>query len=250
LVKLSNGTSTCRPACDDGQFYDEDEKECVDCMEGCNSCVNATSCSECGDGLSILLGSGEGDADQCLGSCPPGYFNNATSDECQECTPGCSSCTNTNRCRACNDFTTLSSGKCLCEFNYDITARPTFNYIRIDFYNLEWTILDDVNITNGERFNCSEIFDFSYASSVDFNLDDIRCVGRDISDDDTIKTRITIRSSDEEQLNLLVNEDVKISLKDDVFEQDCTMPKKGLDLTLDFPGSTQSCHTCGKDGDL
>ena len=250
LMKLANGTSTCKPDCDEGQWYDAEAKECVDCMDGCASCNNATTCLQCSEDLFYLGASADkNETDSCLRSCPAGYFDN-DDGECEKCTAGCDVCSSATRCRACNDFTALSNGKCLCEFNYEIRARPTFHYIRIDFSYINWEI-NATNITSGDKFDCDEIFDFDYASSVDFNLEDLRCYGSEIESDGGVKQRITIRSNDEEQLNLLVNQDVQIKLKEDVFSQECTLPKNGLDTTLEFPVSSSSCHTCGAlHGDL
>jgi len=73
LVKFSNGTATCRPKCDDGQFYDAENKECVDCMGDCAVCNSTTECLQCNDGLFYLAAAEE---NTCVKSCPNGYFVN------------------------------------------------------------------------------------------------------------------------------------------------------------------------------
>lgn len=57
--------------------------------------------------------------------------------------------------------------------------------------------------------------------------------------------RITIRADDSETLDLLVNQDVKVSLKSDAFTQDCVEGEEPLDTSLDFPVSAPSCNSCG-----
>jgi hypothetical protein len=104
-------------------------------------------------------------------------------------------------------------------------------------------------VTSGHKFNCSKIFEFNNTSSVNFNLDDLRCYGRDLSNFDRLKQRITIRSMYVSQLELLVNEDVQLSLNETVFTQNCEGEEE-LDYTIDFPVSTSSCGSCGFFGDL
>jgi len=207
LVDLGNGTSTCRSKCDDGEFYDEDKKRCKSCMDGCNNCNNATDCLECDAGLFYNLGAEE---NACLDSCPKGT-NADSNGNCSKCSEGCDECDSDGACLTCNAFTTLAEDKCVCEFNYEITARPTSQYIQIDFFNLYFND-SSVNITSGKRFDCDEIFDFDSSSAANFDLSDLRCYGKDLTSNSTLKQRITIRSKYEEQLNLLVNEDVRISL--------------------------------------
>ena len=241
LVKGENGKGTCRPKCDDGQFYDAENQECVDCLDGCNTCNNTSECLECTDGLFYLTGVEE---NQCTEKCPNGYFVD-DNGRCQECSEGCDNCSSADECDTCSPFTALEDGKCTCQFNYEITARPTFHYIRVDLYNLVWEV-NTTNITSGKRFNCSEIFDFEYdANEVDFEVDDIRCYGKDVSNDDEVVQRITIRSNDRDKLELLVDQDVKLSLNATVFSMDCAGDNEDLDLALEFPVSAPSCHTCG-----
>ena len=96
------------------------------------------------------------------------------------------------------------------------------------------------------------VFDdrFSRHHGADFDLSDLRCYGRDLSTEERLKQRITIRANDEELLELLVNEDVTVSLNSTVFTQDCVVPEEELDTTLEFPRSTSSCNSCGMHDDL
>lgn len=240
LVKLADGNSTCRDKCDDGEFYDAEQKMCVSCMDDCAMCNNTTDCLQCNDGLKYLLGS-DGEDNLCLEQCPEGYFVDEDGN-CKSCPAGCSSCSSENECETCNAYTTLQDGQCVCEFNYEIKARPTFHYIQFDFFNIIWET--ETNVTSGSKFNCSDIFDFEYKSSVDFDLSDLRCYGKDLSDEEKLKQRVTIRSNFIEQLELLVNEDVKVSLNTTAFSQACE-GVEDLETTLDFPKSTSSCNSCG-----
>ena len=80
-------------------------------------------------------------------------------------------------------------------------------------------------------------------------MTDLRCYGRDLSTADKLKQRITIRSNYLEQLNLLVNEDVQLSLNSTVIIQDC-IGSDNFDTTLQFPAAASGCHTCGLSGEL
>jgi len=64
--------------------------------------------------------------------------------QCQECSIGCEQCSSGTECDKCNVYTTLREGVCECEFNYKVTARASFGYITIEFFNLifDTTVFD------------------------------------------------------------------------------------------------------------
>merc|ERR1712187_277365 len=66
----------CMRTCDDGEFPSLNGKECTECNEFCQTCIDKyeTSCTSCFDTyylrvLEPLTGSG-----QCRRDCPEGYF--------------------------------------------------------------------------------------------------------------------------------------------------------------------------------
>ena len=182
LVKLSEGNSTCRPKCDDGEFYDKEEKVCSSCIDNCDMCGNSTECLQCSAGFFYHEGVKK---NKCVEECPEGTFADENKN-CQSCPAGCATCDSANLCTSCNAFTELGEDdQCNCQFSYEIKARPTFQYVQVDFYNLQWDI-NTTNITSGKRFNCSDVFSFDNESDADFDLSALRCYGRDLSNDEEL----------------------------------------------------------------
>lgn len=75
---------------------------CSQCSSSCATCSNATTCDTCATGFF--------QNQQCLTTCPDGYFGNAISKQCTPCNAACTTCTGSKitQCGGCQDGFLLS----------------------------------------------------------------------------------------------------------------------------------------------
>ncbi|CDW74013.1 egf-like domain containing protein [Stylonychia lemnae] len=104
--------------CPKGSYYNSEFKQCLVCSKGCAQCssqdnctlaCNQTLCTDClGDSNSCLeckSGAFQFYNDmKCLEKCEnqPGYYFNQTTEHCQKCSKGCTSCQNDTSCDSCD----------------------------------------------------------------------------------------------------------------------------------------------------
>lgn len=109
---LSNGV--CSSVCDNGFYFYEGICIYGGCFDGYapnafGGCVRqaqqTTSGPSCNSNQFIFNG-------QCVGTCPNGFFPDATSRQCQPCSSNCVSCFSSNYCIICNTGFEMSEGIC------------------------------------------------------------------------------------------------------------------------------------------
>ncbi|XP_048065150.1 proprotein convertase subtilisin/kexin type 5b isoform X2 [Megalobrama amblycephala] len=108
FLKFKNNTRTCVPECPSG-FFRDDKKRCKKCSPLCESCVGSRSdqCSTCRPGLYLVEG-----ANNCVSSCPDGFYLDLESTMCRKCSENCKKCTSANICTECQTGLSLQGNKC------------------------------------------------------------------------------------------------------------------------------------------
>jgi proprotein convertase subtilisin/kexin type 5 len=88
---LIYGTTYCSQTCPDGQYANATSFSCLLCASSCKTCTtSSTNCVTCGFsqlGTDLFFYS-----NQCLLTCPYGYFPNVGTHTCDQCTDGCAAC--------------------------------------------------------------------------------------------------------------------------------------------------------------
>ena len=104
-------------ACANGTFFNTTSKVCVNCVAGCTTCSNTTSCSLCANNYQFIGGKCicNGPLDS-KGWCTPCASNEFySSGVCKPCAGNCTTCTTVSgSCTACSPSFTLSAGRCAC----------------------------------------------------------------------------------------------------------------------------------------
>ena len=104
--------NVCLIMCPDKTYIDEDTNSCVDCPIGCKSCLNSDNCTQCEENFFIKSETKNSKnnhntitSTKCVQNCGKGFFGDCSSNQCQECSPACSSCYgNSNKdCFECKD---------------------------------------------------------------------------------------------------------------------------------------------------
>ncbi|EGR30395.1 hypothetical protein IMG5_133130, partial [Ichthyophthirius multifiliis] len=102
------------------------------CLNGCSSCINAISCTNCIQGYYLdnsicvqncPIGKYKNDINRnctsqnvsCIQECPIGKFKNDSDRTCTLCNNSCSSCTSLNQCQSCNQGFYLDNSVCVQE---------------------------------------------------------------------------------------------------------------------------------------
>ena len=119
-----NGVLTyCELGCLSETYPDNATMNCTSCFTNCFSCSSTTRCNICKSGYYLLAVQGA-NANECVTSCPPGYYNNITTLSCSSCSNNCETCTSSNVCTDCTNnyylYATNSSTTCVsnCPTNY------------------------------------------------------------------------------------------------------------------------------------
>ncbi|XP_016409057.1 proprotein convertase subtilisin/kexin type 5-like [Sinocyclocheilus rhinocerous] len=108
FLKFKNNTRMCVPECPTGFFWD-DKKRCKKCSPLCESCMGSRSdqCSACRPGLYLVEG-----GNNCVISCPGGFYLDLDSTMCRKCRENCKKCTSANICTECQTGLSLQGNKC------------------------------------------------------------------------------------------------------------------------------------------
>lgn len=94
---LSGGV--CSTACGVGYYFNSSIVSCSPCATDCLICNSVAFCQLCRSGYYIF--SLNVTINQCLGTCPGGYYGNAQGGSCQPCLYPCLNCTSSLDCIAC-----------------------------------------------------------------------------------------------------------------------------------------------------
>ena len=88
----------CVSKCQPGRYPDNSTVSCKPCLTGCQTCDNATSCTQCMLGQVLV---NTGGVKTCAGSCGAGTYSDAT-NTCQNCISGCTVCADNHTCIQCS----------------------------------------------------------------------------------------------------------------------------------------------------
>ena len=110
------------------------ESECVLCYHTCLTCETAaTYCLTCASPLALF-------ENECISTCPDGYYNNTDTQTCDECDPSCLTCQSpgtSTSCLTCADGFYLSVDSCLsCPIGCAICLSATNCTSCLDLYFL------------------------------------------------------------------------------------------------------------------
>lgn len=108
FLKFKNNTRMCVPECPPG-FFRDDKKRCKKCFPLCESCIGSRSdqCSTCRLGLYLVEG-----GNNCISSCPDGFYLDLESIMCRKCSSNCKNCLSANICTECQPGLSLQGNKC------------------------------------------------------------------------------------------------------------------------------------------
>ena len=95
--KYSSVTNVCSSTCSISTFFDPDISDCQACSSNCLTCSSPTFCFTCQQNYYLLIT--DASANQCVLTCPDGYFPDAYS--CMLCLYPCTTCTSSIDCLTC-----------------------------------------------------------------------------------------------------------------------------------------------------
>ena len=100
---LQPTTPTCLQTCPNGSFKNLSTLNCDNCTTACSKCGDstATNCSSCSTGYYLQPSP---DDTTCNNSCPSGFYGDASTNTCIQCTTACTKCSDgtATQCSACN----------------------------------------------------------------------------------------------------------------------------------------------------
>lgn len=131
------GCMTCSPTtcsrCFTGNYLNPTSKECIPCIDKCDTCTSTTNCQVCEDGTFKVPGTDLNNfIDQCqvckdncktcstFSTCKSCYEgSNLVDDNCLQCSPHCQECSDASTCTKCmNGFYVAENGACAkCQEN-------------------------------------------------------------------------------------------------------------------------------------
>jgi hypothetical protein len=119
--------------CPDGQFFDNKTATCLDCTEGCATCVNERTCETCTGALVIITDVSKENFGVC-GNCSERF--RGLDGKCVECPLGCDSCHRDNdtvpiNCTSCTLNSTLNNatGQCDCDKGFHSPTHAHGDYM-------------------------------------------------------------------------------------------------------------------------
>ena len=94
---IAEDTINCKfVGCPDGEYYDYDAKKCVKCMDNCNLCDDASTCTSCAEAWKLK------DKVCIFEDCPEGKYYNLDTKTCDLCPTNCTACTSPTFCTKCD----------------------------------------------------------------------------------------------------------------------------------------------------
>ncbi|KAL4499150.1 hypothetical protein ABPG72_017052 [Tetrahymena utriculariae] len=113
---LQTDRNSCLPTCKASEYKDLTTNKCFQCNPACLACSGPGSdqCLGCLPGQ--FLFTQPNNKNNCVLSCPDGYFNDATKNACSQCSLTCLTCTapgDSNSCLTCSKTTYLLNGQCV-----------------------------------------------------------------------------------------------------------------------------------------
>mmetsp|Transcript_29553 Transcript_29553/g.26958 ORF Transcript_29553/g.26958 Transcript_29553/m.26958 type:complete len:152 (+) Transcript_29553:595-1050(+) len=100
------GGNSCVDTCPDGLFYNTGSATCEGCVDPCNTCDTAADyCTSCNSGDGYAYNG------VCVANCPGDTYPEVTGI-CEDCPTGCSLCSDSITCSACESGYSLFGSTC------------------------------------------------------------------------------------------------------------------------------------------
>ena len=84
----------CIYTCIDGTFADNTTMNCSSCYNNCRTCRNSSFCTRCSANYYLLSVASSSRVNECVDSCPLGYYADANTSTCKPCNSNCKQCSN------------------------------------------------------------------------------------------------------------------------------------------------------------
>ncbi|EAR86548.3 hypothetical protein TTHERM_00037250 (macronuclear) [Tetrahymena thermophila SB210] len=110
----------CVENCPINYYLDSDKKQCIKCSQGCLTCTNGSTCTECGAGTCTVCSAGyffQPLNNTCVFDCEPGQYKDNQLKKCVNCGNNCLQCYSQTYCYQCDSKSYRSGNDCVTKCN-------------------------------------------------------------------------------------------------------------------------------------